>query len=278
MIWPNLRIGAPMAIGAVAILWPLGTRSVAVGPPSGMSPGRISSIATMILSWALRRKARGLLIVRFHAVGPIGKTGPERSLAKDSKRVVVCCKWIFHRRAGSGGVAARYRRGDGAVLGQADRHSSGRRQQQAPHALQMRAQSVENLAALGEPQPRREQAVKIDVQQIEPGDIASVDRRLLIAQIALEAPRRLRSAFAPPPAAAISDSSARRTSKRSRTSSIEILATNDPRCGSIVTSRSIRQPVDRRGNGKPRHAEPLANLQLVDGAARLQQPPRESIP
>ena len=35
MIWPNLRIGAPVSIGAVAILWPLGTRADAAGPPDG---------------------------------------------------------------------------------------------------------------------------------------------------------------------------------------------------------------------------------------------------
>ena len=38
MIWPNLRIGAPASTGAVAILWPLGTRSRAVTPASGESP------------------------------------------------------------------------------------------------------------------------------------------------------------------------------------------------------------------------------------------------
>ena len=30
MIWPNLRTGSPAAIGVIAILWPRGTRSLAV--------------------------------------------------------------------------------------------------------------------------------------------------------------------------------------------------------------------------------------------------------
>ena len=29
MIWPNLRIGSPVSMRAVAILWPRGTRSTA---------------------------------------------------------------------------------------------------------------------------------------------------------------------------------------------------------------------------------------------------------
>ena len=62
MIWPNLRIGAPVSIGAVAILWPLGMRSTAAGREAGASPHGIPSTATITLSSALRRKARGVLM------------------------------------------------------------------------------------------------------------------------------------------------------------------------------------------------------------------------
>ena len=63
MIWPNLRIGAPLSMPATAILWPLGTRSLAVTAPSGVAPAGISSTATITLSEGSSRRARGVVIV-----------------------------------------------------------------------------------------------------------------------------------------------------------------------------------------------------------------------
>src|SRR5713226_1872381 len=58
MIWLYLRTAAPLAMAAVAILWPAGiwARRLAASPGIAV-PGRISARATTTLSAGLRRMA-----------------------------------------------------------------------------------------------------------------------------------------------------------------------------------------------------------------------------
>ena len=58
MTWPNLRIGSPLAIRVIAILWPFITRSSAV-TPAGTLPFSMTSMATTTLSAALSLIVRG---------------------------------------------------------------------------------------------------------------------------------------------------------------------------------------------------------------------------
>src|SRR5215212_648321 len=58
MTWPNLTIGAPAAMGTIAILCPLGIRASAVTPKTA-APFSMRSTATTRLSDALRRTTLG---------------------------------------------------------------------------------------------------------------------------------------------------------------------------------------------------------------------------
>jgi hypothetical protein len=93
---------------------------------------------------------------------------------------------IMHRRAGAVGVAAHHRFGDHAMFGKGLGHAAGWRQQKAPDALEVRTQTVENLAAMAECQQRGQQTVEVHIQCVESGDVASIDGRLLVAQISLQ--------------------------------------------------------------------------------------------
>ena len=61
MIWPNLRIGSPSAIGATAILWPFGTRCSAVTPSGSAALLDDVDGDDDIVGVALSRRVRGLL-------------------------------------------------------------------------------------------------------------------------------------------------------------------------------------------------------------------------
>src|SRR4029077_3630810 len=126
-----------------ASLWPLGTRAVAIGPPTGLSPTRISSTATNTLSWALSRKARGLFIVCFQSRNIQGSRlfGKQvRAFSGESlEQVGRLLQMIVHRHARAVGIAAHHRLGDRAMFGQGLGHAAGWRQQQPPDPLQMRA-------------------------------------------------------------------------------------------------------------------------------------------
>ena len=74
MIWPNFRTGAPAAISLVAILWPFGTRLIAV-TPSATAPGRIGSIETIRLSSGWSRRTRGFAARSVRRMGVTGSSG-----------------------------------------------------------------------------------------------------------------------------------------------------------------------------------------------------------
>src|SRR3954466_4083934 len=61
MIWSYLRTGAPLSIGATAILCPRMTRAFAV-TPAATAPSGIGSTATTTLSLGERRTVRGVLM------------------------------------------------------------------------------------------------------------------------------------------------------------------------------------------------------------------------
>src|SRR4051812_47479775 len=71
MIWSYLRTGAPLSIGATAILCPRITRAFAV-TPAAAAPSGIGSTATTTLSFGERRTVRGVLMR-----GPSGAARPD---------------------------------------------------------------------------------------------------------------------------------------------------------------------------------------------------------
>ena len=273
MIWPNLRTGSPTAIGAVAILWPLGMRSTAIGAPTGASPGRISSTATITLSCAMQ--AQGAR--RAHRIqNPRWRRQVENSSGRSAREGLELLgrlrEMIGPSRRGRRLDVARSDRGEiaecsasvwrmrpGGVISIRRTRSRCARTPSRISPLRRRPRCV--VSSLMEP----------DVQRVETRPVARLHRLALAREISLQSLARPRAAIVAPPRRRFRSSSARRMNIRSRTSSTEIRATNEPCCGSITTSRSKASRLTAAETGKRDTPSRSHSADLSIGFARLER-------
>src|SRR6185437_10393916 len=167
MIWPNLRIGWPEAIGLAAILWPRGTRSRALMPMGALPTGN-SSTAISTLSCALRRRARGAVMSNsWSRREKLGFLARERlESAGDGGDMG------GHGGARGVGVARLDGGENRAMFGKRQLHAARRGHQQPARSLQLLAHAVEDVLAAAEAEMLGEQRMKADVEDVEARPVA----------------------------------------------------------------------------------------------------------